>query len=878
MPIYNVDKWLEEALESVINQKGFSFQENVQLILVNDCSPDTSEEICLRYQNKYPDNILYIKNEYNMGLSNTRNNGLKYVQGRYVNFFDPDDILSENVLSEVYKFFSNAEKEKITLAHVSIPLEFFEAAHGLHPKYTILGQKNRVIDLDVEGYNFILSSASTFYPYEIIQDKKYDSTLFGEEDTLFNFDIYKKIRKIGYVTENGVRYHYRKRHEGSSQVDQSRIKPQAFYTPINLIKKVKVDKNSTLFYELCIYEIRSRIKNIKPDIFQHKEEFFYIINEYRKIMDNIPIDFILKDTKFITEIDDKFAFITLLYSKPLEINQEGIIQIDGNDVFPINNLPVHVKHIGIDNGVLVIETLFNNYKTENLSIVLYNDSKQIILPTISYYTDSIHIQEKAGIKSASELLYSKFEIPASQIGKYKLYIKRKTNGYLHVASTIKTYSESPFLGNGVFNSNLFRIYSDKGTSISLYKKVFIISKSTRWKKFINRIQAFFVIKKQHNKFKFLRLLKLGKPKYWLFNDRPINANDNAEYFFEYINKNHKEIAKVSYFVLSKKSNDINRIKEIGNVVIQNSLKHKFLYINSKYIFTSHLATNFFKPISFKFLKYYNDLIESKTIWLQHGITMNDIEIAANKFNKQVAKVVISANFEKDIFSQKKFFYSENDILSTGFPRHDKLTHEKENIILIMPTWRSYLSGKILSNGLHAEKAGFNQSIFYKNYSELLSNEKLLTLLKEYNYKIKFILHPGFKQYNHYFNKFENEYVEIVREQSFSYNQLFNKSSLLITDYSSVFFDFSYTLKPCLFFQFDKDDFYGQHYNKGIFDFEKMAPGKTSTTVSSLISDIEDLFKNNMETDIKFINRIKSMYAYTDNKNCERLFTEVIKND
>ncbi|OXS17180.1 hypothetical protein CEB51_08865, partial [Haemophilus influenzae] len=139
-------------------------------------------------------------------------------------------------------------------------------------------------------------------------------------------------------------------------------------------------------------------------------------------------------------------------------------------------------------------------------------------------------------------------------------------------------------------------------------------------KISNRIKSLFLIRKRHKTWKWLRLLKLNKPKYWLFNDRPINANDNAEAFFTYINKSVPHIAKNSYFVLDKNSPDISRIKKIGKVIIQNSLKHKLLYLNSKYIFTSHLATSFFKPISFKHLKYYNDLIETKIIWLQHGIT------------------------------------------------------------------------------------------------------------------------------------------------------------------------------------------------------------------------------------------------------------------
>ena len=68
IPIYNVEKYLDETIKSIINQTiGFK---NIQMILVNDGSPDNSEEICLKYKEKYPNNIIYVKKEnkkYNTG-------------------------------------------------------------------------------------------------------------------------------------------------------------------------------------------------------------------------------------------------------------------------------------------------------------------------------------------------------------------------------------------------------------------------------------------------------------------------------------------------------------------------------------------------------------------------------------------------------------------------------------------------------------------------------------------------------------------------------------------------------------------------------------------------------------------------------------------
>lgn len=88
IPIYNVEDYLEETIQSIINQTiGF---DKIQLILVNDGSPDNSEAICLKYKEMYPDNILYLPQE-NAGVSVARNNGLKHATGKYINFLDSDD-------------------------------------------------------------------------------------------------------------------------------------------------------------------------------------------------------------------------------------------------------------------------------------------------------------------------------------------------------------------------------------------------------------------------------------------------------------------------------------------------------------------------------------------------------------------------------------------------------------------------------------------------------------------------------------------------------------------------------------------------------------------------------------------------------------------
>ena len=108
MPVYNVEKYLDEAISSVLNQTLRDFQ----LILVNDGSTDSSNLIAEKYQEM--DSRIVLISQTNSGLSAARNKGLEYANGTYVYFIDSDDILDKTTLQYVYKLISgNAYPEVV---------------------------------------------------------------------------------------------------------------------------------------------------------------------------------------------------------------------------------------------------------------------------------------------------------------------------------------------------------------------------------------------------------------------------------------------------------------------------------------------------------------------------------------------------------------------------------------------------------------------------------------------------------------------------------------------------------------------------------------------------------------------------------------------
>ena len=97
VPCYNVEKYIGTFLDSLINQTiGI---ENIQLILVDDMSTDSTPYIISDYESRYSNNILYIKLSEKGGAGGARNIGFSYATGKYVTYADSDDYISPNMYS-----------------------------------------------------------------------------------------------------------------------------------------------------------------------------------------------------------------------------------------------------------------------------------------------------------------------------------------------------------------------------------------------------------------------------------------------------------------------------------------------------------------------------------------------------------------------------------------------------------------------------------------------------------------------------------------------------------------------------------------------------------------------------------------------------------
>jgi glycosyltransferase involved in cell wall biosynthesis len=109
IPVYNVEEYIEECLESIIGIK------NIEILVVNDCTPDNSMSIVEDYT-KLHNNIRIINHTINKGLGATRNTGIEHATGKYLFFLDSDDYLDTNELKRLVNILENIEHEQVLIS------------------------------------------------------------------------------------------------------------------------------------------------------------------------------------------------------------------------------------------------------------------------------------------------------------------------------------------------------------------------------------------------------------------------------------------------------------------------------------------------------------------------------------------------------------------------------------------------------------------------------------------------------------------------------------------------------------------------------------------------------------------------------------------
>lgn len=361
----------------------------------------------------------------------------------------------------------------------------------------------------------------------------------------------------------------------------------------------------------------------------------------------------------------------------------------------------------------------------------------------------------------------------------------------------------------------------------------------------------------------IALWKCRGRKIWLVAERGTDARDNGYHFYRYIREKYPEIEV--YYAITEDSPDRSKVEPLGNVVLYGSLLHYLLFIAAEYKISTHI--NGYLPYIYFYFRFGRLLPwKGKRIFLQHGVTQNNIHgLYAEKTCLDL--FICGAKPEFDYVSAN--FHYNDEVKYTGLARYDALHDAKtKEQILLMPTWRMFLQNR-------AEEE-IAESDYVTRWNAVLQDPRLLEALKQSGKTLVFYPHYEVqKKFLHLFSA-KDPSVVIADFDHYDVQQLLKESQLLVTDYSSVFFDFAYMKKPSVYYQFDEAEFFAGHYKRGYFDYREMGFGEVVVEHEALVDTIIDYLENDCRMKEKYEKRIEGFFPLHDTHNCERIFEEIQK--
>ena len=119
-------------------------------------------------------------------------------------------------------------------------------------------------------------------------------------------------------------------------------------------------------------------------------------------------------------------------------------------------------------------------------------------------------------------------------------------------------------------------------------------------------------------------------------------------------------------------------------------------------------------------------------------------------------------------------------------------------------------------------------------------------------------------------------VKIASWKEYDIQDLLINSDLMITDYSSVLFDYAYLKKPIIFYQFDYEDFRKGQYREGYFDFSKQKIGKVCESLEVVVDSVKEIAVNEFKITDECREYIEQFFVLNDNKNSERIYCAIEK--
>jgi glycosyltransferase involved in cell wall biosynthesis/CDP-glycerol glycerophosphotransferase (TagB/SpsB family) len=889
VPIYNVQKYLDECLESVAAQTIF---DRMQVVLVDDGSTDSSGDMAATFAARYP-NVTLVRQE-NRGLGGARNRGLEQVTAPLVTFLDSDDRLPEDAIETLLNVLIEHDADVAIGKMMTFPRPTaWPWLKHLKEESTLLHGIENAEDL-IHGS----SVCNKLFRTEMLREM---GLQFGErthfEDVFVSLPVLLTADRLALTST--VVYHYRQRAAGGSIMNSLWSRTQNYWDHLAVEEfladlRTHVKGARKLVLDLFLVRSFQGFALRAPDVFSGDElETFYArsLALYERMGPEVI-------RKGCLDARHRVAFVAfLLGDQELFVRRTEAIQ--GLDVMQNGRLTLALRQplpdmlqclLRAERSAVLVESaeavdggdairLRGRFTVDGLTLSQPVPATLVVRLSDSDVAHPAH-NERRHIASSGTVTedWSGFvcTVPASALtsGRHRIHLGFVTdNGTAYVALRPS---------NGALRSartlDLTRrraVLIKQHTVAVLRVAVGGRALAARWG-FGRALDDVKHALKRRPLWvpRILRLLTVPfvKSDIWVLGERRDTAQDNSFALFRHLRRHRQDIK--AYYVIDKSSPQYAEVRSLGRVVAHSSLKHRFLMLHARALINSYDIDSYLMPDGWatsKFLHYLTWRVGSRRIFLQHGVTYNNVSAALHRGVTGLDLFVATAEREAEAV-RSGMGYSDQ-VAVTGFPRFDNLTQDPVGRrILLMPTWRTQLVRPSYARDREAA-VEFEKSAYATFWRSLLSDPRLLELLRRTDTTLEFFGHYEMAEVIGSLVP-EHDKVVVSHHGTRSVQQAILDASLFVTDWSSTFFDAAYAGRPIVLAPFDEEEFRATQYAAGYFDLERDGFGPVVRTVEDALAAITGYVENGFQREPVYEERLAAFFTHNDTANCERVIDAI----
>lgn len=398
VPVYNVEKYLEECIQSIQKQNF----EKLEIICVEDCSTDNSLAVLQECAAK-DERITILQNEENMGLSCARNRGMETAKGKYLMFVDSDDMLAENALQELYQY---AESQNVNgvLFDVNALIEG-EVARERYENTEVFAEddmeeriyhQEELLKIFSDKHNWKMEAWRYFWKREALMESGicfYPGLI--HEDNLFSFYAWMEIDQVAYLKKKY--YIYRKR-DNSIVFSMNYRRVESLFLIFNEIVQYWKKHH---FDEMVDEAIRIYLDTIYRQ-FQQKKRYF---NNYEQLSLGHPADGFLFE-KFWNQREATFKYAVLNDEKVQRLKTAskvivyGAGNVGGEAIELLEQLQIHITAIAVT-SLKNNSTTIKGYVIRNIcDLAGWKDEAIVLIAAVKRHHESIKAElDKYGFEN-----------------------------------------------------------------------------------------------------------------------------------------------------------------------------------------------------------------------------------------------------------------------------------------------------------------------------------------------------------------------------------------------------------------------------------------------------------------------------------------------